>query len=35
MATPDGRGFVTTSFERRYDIWMLKDFRLPRESWWP
>jgi hypothetical protein len=26
---------VTTSFERRYDIWMLKDFRLPRDSWWP
>ena len=34
MATPDGRGFVTTTFERRYDIWMLKDFRLPREWWW-
>ncbi len=29
MATPDGRGFVTTSFERRYDIWMLKLPGLP------
>jgi serine/threonine protein kinase len=34
MPTPDGKGFVTTSFEHRYDIWMLKDFRPPRESWW-
>jgi hypothetical protein len=34
MPTPDGRAFVTTSFKRRYDIWMLKDLQMPQTRWW-